>query len=241
MKKYFYSLIMSALCLAGCSKEKVPLALDGTYQLGPVVSAANPIKLFTKDGSTDDPTLINRFLARRQYVINTTLFARADAPSPYTNPITLTIAGSRAALIVNRATPTKFDTTKAEITGRTDRSFVVLGFDSTTFGDRDGSHCATLIEQMHSPHGGYRCVKLPPASGFSSYCMGRPMWVIALKDGKLFAPQLSWFLQVSSPLVKACNYSYTREWDLFNPAVQSQMIAGDTLVVQEWEIAFLKK
>jgi hypothetical protein len=241
MKKYLYALLMSAICLAGCSKEKVPFALDGTYQLGPTVSAANPIKLYTKDGIMEDPALIDRFLARRQYLVNAAIFARSDAPSPYANPVTLTIEGSRAVLVVSRSYATKFDTSRAEITSRTDRSFVVTGFDSTTIGNNDGSHCATLVEQMHSPHGGHRCVKLPPASGFSSFCFVRPMWVVITKDGKLFAPQLSWFLQASPPLAKACTYSYSREWDLFNPAVRSQLLAGDTLVVQEREIALLKK
>lgn len=241
MKKHFYFLACAATLLSGCGKEKAPLLLDGTYQLGPTVFATSPILLYTKAGKVDNPALLTHFLARRSLWLNPATFASADAPTPYRAPVTLIIAGTQAKLITSSSRPTKTDTSRAEITARTDQSFVLAVFDSVSTTGGFDNRCVTLAQQLHAVPEGARCVRLPPASGYSGYCFVRPMRVVTIRDGKLFAPQLSWLVQANVGRSNACGYVASREWNTFDPAVLNQLVAGDTIVVQEREIALLKQ
>jgi hypothetical protein len=251
IKQLLYSLCLSGLLLAGCSKEKSPFVIAGEYETGTVIQPA-PIQLFTKDGLIDNPQVVDKFL--RQKFWKSVAFSRTD--EPYSgSALKLRIEADKRAFLISN-TGTRVDTIKAFLTSQTDRYLVLSYADSVTGGvpiikpmPGQQSPCELIASKIRSESEGVHYYPVAYASGTAAYVATvRPILVIAIKNGQLFLPQFSWIIAsthvISSnpyPVTATCGMAKDKERNVFNPAVVNQLTVGDTIVVQERDIPFQKK
>lgn len=241
MKLPFFSLAFGLLIFAGCSKDAPQAAkvvLDGEYQAGATVATA-PIKMYTKDGEVTNQALIDRFLSRRTWAA--AYFPRTNTPIPTTSSLKVLIRGNNQASLITTS-PGRTDTLKTDITAQRAAYAVLSGRDSVSVLSSSNAtgRCDLLSEQMEAEQPTKRCVALPPVTGYSRQCRFRPVRLLKIDAGQLVIPQLSWLVQ-SGQQYNSCGYAASGSWNLFNTGILNQLMAGDTLVVQQRTIALLKK
>ncbi len=235
----FYLLLFGSIFLASCGKDKeTQLALAGSFQSEPVISGTD-IKMYTSAGQVDNRALVDKFLARRQNLAS--YFSRVDVPISTTNSLTLAFRGNnRVTLLAKSATST--DSILTEITSQSPQRLVLASIDSVNMLRNEPQNRAEQLSAlMQAEQPGQRCYRVPFVSGtYTQSCRVRPIRVITRHDGKLFLPQLSWLIQSSSSYGSSY-WAYSGVQNTFNTAVISQLVVGDTLVVQAREIPFSKK
>ncbi|GAB3856622.1 hypothetical protein GCM10028822_29230 [Hymenobacter terrigena] len=243
MKHYFYPLAFSALLLGGCSKTKedAPLVLAGEYQAAHVLAATNPIRMYTRTGEITNVQTIDNFL-RRQSSSGQGLFSRTDVTITTPDSQTLTIDANDQATV---ATTYQGTTTRltSRITLRNPQYFVLTSTDSvsTVTAPSSFDRCVQLVDQIRAIAPVKRCQALPPITGYSQSCTFHPVQVVGIQNGQLFLPAFSWLIMRSVPSLGWCTYTAANERNLFNPAILNQLVAGDTVVVQERRIALTKQ
>ncbi|MBF9143377.1 hypothetical protein [Hymenobacter properus] len=195
--------------------------------------------MYTKDGEVNNPALIDRFLSRRSWAAG--FFPRTDTPIPTTASFKIIIRGNNQANLITTSSG-RSDTVKTDITAQRPDYAVLTGRDSlTVLSPASGmGRCEVLIGQMEKEQPVKRCVPMSLATGYSRQCKFRPVRLLKINAGQLFIPQLSWLVQ-SGPLYNSCGYTASGSWNLFNAGIPGQMVAGDTVVVQERTIALVKK
>jgi len=239
MNQRFYVLLLGSIFLNSCSKDKeAQPALTGSLQAESVIRAAD-IRMYTSAGQVNNQALVDKFLARRQNLAN--YFSRVDVPIPATYSLTLAFRGNDRVTWLSKSA-TSADSVLTEITSQSPQRLVLAHMDSVNIlRGAPQNRAEQLSALMEAEQPGQRCHNVPAASGtYSQYCRMRPVRVITRHDGKFFLPQLSWLIQSSSAYGSAY-WAYSGVQNTFNTAIISQLVVGDTLVVQVREIAFSKK
>lgn len=246
MKHVFRFLAFGLMLSAGCSKDNPEVAkvvLDGNYEAAATLATA-PITMYTKDGPVNNPALVDRFLSRQYYASG--FFSRNDVALPAMSygSLTLSIRANKQATFTTVYPGNGFrDSLKTEITAQYSNHFVatkldsVSNFTTATSADR----CSQLSTQMEVASPVKRCVNVSLATGYSQLCKFRPIQVVKIDAGQLYIPRLSWLIQSGNQRTSGCGRATGGASNLFNPAVLNQLVAGDTLVVQERTIALIKK
>jgi hypothetical protein len=246
MKHLFFPLVSGLLIFAGCSKdapEAAKVVLDGNYEAASTLAAA-PITMYTKDGPVNNPALVDRFLSRQYYANG--FFSRNDVtlpPMAY-GSLTLSIRGNKQATFTTVYPSTGVtDTLKTEIIAQRATHFVAAKLDSVSIltSAASADRCSQLSTQMEVESQAKRCVNVSIATGYSQLCKFRPIQVIKINAGQLYIPRLSWLIQSGNVRNSGCGRAASGSSNLFNTGVLNQLVAGDTLVVQERTIALLKK
>ena len=240
MKHHLTSLAL--LLLAGCGKApKIELPLTGEYETGPTI-VANPIVMYTENGPVNNPQLVDKFLSGKQ--LGPPFFFRTDVPNNDFYAFKLTIATNSQATLVSQSL-TNPATKKAEITARNAEYFVLTEVDSVSISNSNtnSNRCSLLGHKLKTIYPAQRCKSLPLSTGYSQICRFRPVQVVTIRDGRFFLSVLSWMVQTgpSAATGSFCGLSSAGERNTFNPAIAAQLIDGDTIVVQQREIALLKK
>ena len=240
MKQIFYPLVLGLLMLGGCSKDKeeTPVVLTGEYQVGNTIVTA-PIAMYTNMGAVNNQAVVDGYLRRQQ--LSATYFSRTDVPTSYPNQLAIIIRDNKQVSLVTYY-PNRADTVKANITSQLAKYAVLSLRDSTgLFSSASATdRCAQLAALIPTENPVKRCVNVSQATGYSQYCKYRPVQVVGINAGQLYIPVLSWSLKASSTY-SYCGWASYGSWNLFNKAALNQLVAGDTLVVQERSIALNKK
>ena len=241
MKQHYSFLFLLAVSLGSCGKDRedIPLVLEGEYRADNVLLAANPIIMYTRNGRVDNPAAIDGFMKRNQWA-GVTGFSRTNVDISSEATFTLAIRADNRATLVSRY-QTSYDTIKAEITSKAVNYFVLANADSIgpLLLSNASNPCVQFIQKVKLIYPGEQCKLLSPATGYGKSCKIRPVRIIGVKDRKLFIPQFSWLFKSSGP--NSCGYSQLNEWNFFNTAAPAQLSSGDTLVIQERQIALLKQ
>lgn len=235
MSQCVYLLLLGSIFLNSCSKgEETQPVLAGSFQSEPVISGTD-IKMYTSAGQVENRVLVDKFLSRRQNL--TGYFSRVDVPIPATISLTLAFRGNNRVTLLSKGA-TSADSTLTEIISQTPQRLVLALIDSVNILQNEPQNRAEQLSAlMQAEQPGQRCYRVPFASGtYAQSCRMRPIRVITRHDGKLFLPQLSWLIQSSGAY-----WAYSGVQNTFNTAVISQLVVGDTLVVQAREIPFSKK
>ena len=239
MKKYCYLLGVGALLLGGCGKDKEPsLVLAGNFQAASTISAA-AIEMYTSAGRIDNPALVDAFLARRKNLAE--YFSRVEVPLPAAFSLTLAFrSNDRATYLFKNATTT--DSLATEIISRSAQRLVLASLDSIGgISNATPGRTEQLANLIPAERAGKRCLYIPSGTNLAAqYCKERQIRLVTLHDGQAFVPQLSWIMQTGDSYGRSY-WAYSGVQNAFNPAVVSQLRAGDTLVVQAREIPLLKK
>jgi hypothetical protein len=236
MKLIYASVLVLAGTLAACHREAENPSPDltGTYVAAATIVAAHPIVMYTQAGQVTDQAVLTRFLTRRPN--QTGYFSATDAPIPSNQTLKLTFRdNNRATLLFG--TGTRADSLRVEVTNREPASFLLQQLDSTNqFGVSSGqSTCdrvGKIAEYVRGVVAGKRCRMVSPSTGYSSFCRVRPVRMVGVRDGQLYVPYYSWLIQAGG-----CYTAVSGEWNTFGQGARGQLGAGDTLVVQEREVA----
>gem|GEM_PF-4799182 len=246
MKSSFYPLT-AMLCLSllgSCHKdpETSPLVLPGEYQAAGTLTTA-PILLYTKNGPVDNAALVDKLIARRRLG---SYFSRADVPMAAGSTLTLTIRDNGTARLVF-GSPAFADTVEAEVMGQSATSFVLASRDSVGGPELAATpnRCEVLAGKIRVLYPPKRCRPIAYTPGtYEQYCRFRPSRLITIRNGQLFIPQLSWLIQNQTgagPGTSVCTLAYSGEWNALDPAILNQLVAGDTIVVQQRQVALLRQ
>lgn len=237
MKQPYYLLLTAAVSLTGCRKdeERIAYNLSGTYTAENTLRAANPIAMYTLAGQVTNTAVITRFLAKRQNLSG--YFSATDVAIPGNTTLRLTFrANNRATLLTT--SPNYSDSIRTEVTDQQVASLHLQNLDSITTLSGTSYSCkkvSELADYIKEVYPGKRCQPTPIASGYSQFCRQRPVRMIGAHGSQLYVPYFSWLV-----LADGCYIAYSGEWNMFNRAVLSHLAAGDTVVVQEREIALRK-
>ncbi|MDJ0365298.1 hypothetical protein QMK33_09040 [Hymenobacter sp. H14-R3] len=234
MKHIHYLFLVGAALLAGCHRdaERISYDLTGKYTAVSVITAANPIAMYTAAGQVTSQPVITRFLAKRAWL--DTYFSATDAPVANNGTLTLTFRGNNRATLLSAAPGYATDSIRAEVTDQQLTSFRLQNLDSaanftsTTYCPRP----AELAAYIKDAYPGKKCINTSPATGYGQYCQTRPVRIIGAHGNQLYVPYFSWLVEGGR-----CSLASGGEWNTFNRAVLSHLVAGDTIVVQEREIA----
>ncbi len=237
MKQSYYLWLAAAVVLAGCRKdeERISYNLSGTYTAENTLRAANPIAMYTAAGQVTNTAVITRFLARRQGLAS--YFSATDVPVPSNTSLRLTFRANNRATLVSTA-PNYVDSIRTEVTDQQLASLRLQNLDSITTLSNASYSCKKVSElagYIKEVYPGQRCQAMPPVTGYSQICKQRPVRMVGAHGSQLYVPYFSWLV-----LADGCYIAYSGEWNLFNRAVLSHLAAGDTVVVQEREIALRK-
>lgn len=243
MKHTFYPLALCAAVLLGsCGKDngETPLALTGEYQATKVLAATNPIRMYTKTGEIANVPLVDSYI-RRQFGTRPSFFSRTDVAIAGLDLQTLTIDANDQATL---ATFYQTNTTRvnSRITLRTPHYFVLTAADSASTLIPVGApnRCVQLLDQIKTIAPIKRCYPLPGITGYIQGCKFQPVQVVSIQNRQLFFPVLSWLVVRGQPSSGTCTYGFADERNIFNSAMLNQLVDGDTLVVQERQIALTK-
>jgi hypothetical protein len=237
MKQHYYLLLTAAVLLTGCRKdeERISYDLSGTYTAENTLRAANPIAMYTSAGQVTNAAVITRFLAKRQNLSD--YFSATDIAIPSNTTLRLVFRANNRATLLTTA-PNYSDSIRTEVTDQQVASLRLQNLDSVTTLPGASYSCSKvseLADYIKEVYPGKRCRLLPPASGYSQICKQRPVRVVGAHGSQLYVPYFSWLVQANG-----CFIAYSGEWNIFNRAVLSHLAAGDTVVVQEREIALRK-
>jgi hypothetical protein len=237
MKQYYFLLLGAALLMVSCQKDKERIAYDlsGTYTAENTLKAANPIAMYTSGGQVTNTAVITRFLARRQGLAS--YFSATDVAIPGNTSLRLSFRANNRATLISTA-PNYVDSIRTEVTDQQIASLRLQNLDSvttlpgTSYSCRKMEELASYIKEVYP---GKRCRPLPATSGYSQLCKQRPVRMIGAHGSQLYVPYFSWLVQADG-----CYIAYGGEWNIFNRAVLNRLATGDTVVVQEREIALRK-
>jgi hypothetical protein len=237
MKQPYYSLLVLGASLTSCQKDKERISYDlsGTYTAENTLRAANPITMYTSAGQVSNAAVITRFLAKRQNLSD--YFSATDLAIPSNTTLRLAFRANNRATLLS-TTPTYSDSIRTEVTDQQVASLRLQNLDSVTILPGTSYSCQKVEEltgYIKEVYPGKRCRPLPTASGYSQFCRQRPVRMIGAHGDQLYVPYFSWLVSAGG-----CYIAYSGEWNMFNRAVLSHLAAGDTVVVQEREIALRK-
>jgi hypothetical protein len=237
MKQPYYLLLAAAALLTSCQKdsERIAYSLSGVYTAENTLRAANPIGMYTSAGQVTNAAVITRFLAKRQNLSD--YFSTTDVAIPSNTSLRLVFRANNRATLLSTA-PNYSDSIRAEVTDQQVASLRLQNLDSVTTLASASYSCTKVSElagYIKEVYPGKRCRNLPLASGYSQYCRQRPVRVVGARGSQLYVPYFSWLVQADG-----CFVAYSGEWNMFNRAVLNHLAAGDTVVVQEREIALRK-
>ncbi|WP_303312702.1 hypothetical protein [Hymenobacter sp. BT730] len=236
--KYYLLLLTALFGLSNCQKDPAPplLALPGSYYSANEI-VAQPIRMYTQQGEVRNDALIDDFI-RREY---------QPAGFPRTN---LSIGDSLLLLTIPEKGPvtlvskTFYKTyfAQAQVSGQTHDSFALTRLDSITqrVPLATPTRCAVLMDQMEQAPPSRRCFPISSTTGYAQFCWLKQAYAIGIRDGQLFLPVFNYLVK-SDFSAGRCMFGRSGQWNLFNSAIRSQLLAGDTLVVQMNEVALLKK
>lgn len=236
MKHIYASCLLLVTALASCHHDVENLAPDltGTYVARNIITAAHPIALYTKNGLENNPAVVTRFLARRPSLAS--YFSVSDVPLPSGSTLRLTFRANNRATVL-ATTPTYTDSIRAEVGGRQATFFLLQNLDSTlSYSPSSYMGCnriSLLADYVRGTAPGKRCFAAPTIGNLNGQaCRERPVRVIGVRGGQLYIPFYSWLIQTGG-----CYTALSGEWNTFGEGVVGQLATGDTLVVQEREIA----
>jgi hypothetical protein len=237
MKQSYYLLLVAAVFLTGCGKdeERISYDLSGTYTAENTLRAANPIAMYTSAGQVTNTAVIARFLAKRQSLSD--YFSATDVAIPSNTSLRLTFRANNRATLFTTA-PNYSDSIRTEVTDQQIASLRLQNLDSITTLPGTSYSCkkiSELADYIKEVYPGKRCRLLPNPFGYSQGCRQRPVRMIGAHGSQLYIPYFSWLV-----LADGCSLAYSGEWNMFNRAVLSHLAAGDTVVVQEREVALRK-
>ena len=235
--KQRYALLTVVAFLVGCQKdtERISYSLSGKYTAENTLRATNPIAMYTMAGQVNNAAIVTSFLAKRPML--NSYFSATDATIPGGNTLTLTFRANNQATLLTTS-PSYTDSIRAEVTDQQLASLRLQQVDSVNILGSSSYSCtrvAELSEYIKEVYPGKRCRALPLVSGYSQLCKVRPVRVVGAHGSQLYVPYFSWFVQAGG-----CTLAYSGEWNMFNRAVLSHLAAGDTIVVQEREVALRK-
>lgn len=238
MKQCYFGLLAGLALLTGCHKDAAitSYTLSGKYVADNTLVAANSITMYTKNGQVTNQAVVTRFLARKQWL--TSYFSPTDEPINTGSTLSLAFrANNRAALLTTA--PGYIDSIQTEVLDKQANTFILQNLDSVGYFGSATSGCSVRLAQLADYIKNFypkkHCQNVSPATGYSQYCQQWPLRVVKVRDGQLFIPYYSWYVQANS-----CYLAYRAEWNTFNPAILNQLAAGDTVVVQEREIRLRK-
>ncbi|AIZ65386.1 hypothetical protein PK28_17080 (plasmid) [Hymenobacter sp. DG25B] len=237
MKNYLL-LLTALLSLSNCQKDPAPplLALPGQYYSANEI-VAQPIRMYTQQGEVLNDALIEDFIHREYEPSGFLRTNQAIGDSL----LLLTIPEKGPATLVSKTFyPTDF--AQAQVSGQTHDSFTLTRVDSIQLllPTTPPLRCAVLGDQIEKALPSRRCVPIVNQIGYSQLCWLKPAYAIGIRDGQLYLPALNYLVKSAAPGSR-CLFSRGSRWNLFNPALRNQLLAGDTLVVQINEVALLKK
>jgi hypothetical protein len=243
MKKYLYSVVLSTICLVGCGKnEEAPLIVEGKYQADNTILAANPITMYTKDGRVDNQLVVNKFFNHHSWA--QPFFSSSDIHNPGTSSLTIDIRSNKHAAIVSNSS-NRVDSIRVEVTSQESNYLILSEVDSSAMNLPYYSfrevHLHEIESQMQSVIPKKKCYNVPAYLNYSQACQYRFLRLLTIKEGKLFVPQFSYLIQTNQMNSGVNSIAYSRVWNTFNTSVLNKLIVGDTIVVQEREVALLKK
>ena len=242
MKQTFYPLALGLLLVSSCGKDKSGVAPvpEGEYESAATILAA-PITMYTKDGAVNDPAIVDRYLNRRPSTAS--FFSRTATPVLYNIKITLRIKGNSKVDIITVSSG-RNDTLETDITSQSSQ-YLVLSLKDTVKYASSGSasdRCERWGNVMLTDYPKTYCANVAQPSGNFQVCKFRPSRLVKLQDGALYIPQLSTSSKIRGASSNSfCSQAQAGTWNLFNLACLNQLIAGDTIVVQERQIALSKK
>jgi hypothetical protein len=236
LKPLFYPLALGLLlALGGCGKDEpaaAALVLTGTYESTATLRAAEPITMYTANGQVSNDALIDHFLVRCRATAG---FSRTDQPAP-TPPLRVAIAPSRQVTFTSSA-----DTLQANIIDQSAQHLLLAVGDSLSWPApvlSSTDWCGRLAASVKRYYPAQRYVEAPAQAGtFVRYGIYRPVRMLTIRDGELYVPLFSWVVKAARPGQGMCYQYVGFEWNAFNPAVRTQLAAGDTIVVQGREVA----
>ena len=240
MKRYLYPFLCGVLAMISCGKDKkAPLVLSGSYQSGPTTLVATPIRMYTEKGEVNNPALMDHFLYR--HFRTSGPFSRIDIP-PGPRVFTLAIRSNKRATLTN-TNVAPGDSIQAEVLAQELSSFVLANLDSVDVLSAGGAptRCDQLDELIGNTHRGKHCIALPATTGYRFNCRIRPVRLVTIKGSQLVIPLFNYVITAGYPAPNNCEIVRAEEWNTFNPAILNQLVAGDTLVVQEQQIPLTKK
>lgn len=236
--KHYPLLFLALFGLSNCQKDPAQplLALPGEYFSASEL-VARPIRMYTQQGEVRNTALIENFI-QREYI--PTAFQRTNLAIGDSLLVLSIPAAGPATLFSNSLYPRR--DAQAEVTAQTRDFFVLTRVDSTNqmVPQLPLPRCSMLVDQLKQALPAKRCYRLSPATGYAQLCRVRQAYAITIRDGQLFLPLMTYAVK-SASAGESCRYAQTNEWNLFNPALRSQLQAGDTLVLQVNEVALLKK
>ena len=237
MKQPYYLLLALGGLLTSCQKDKERISYDlsGAYTAENTLRAANPIAMYTSAGQVNNAAVITRFLAKRQNLSD--YFSATDVAIPSNTTLRLVFRANNRATLYTTA-PNYSDSTRSEVTDQQIASLRLQNLDSIMVLSGTGYACnrvSDLSDYIKEINPGRRCLAAPTTTGYSRYCRIRPVHVVGARGSQLYVPYFSWLIQTGG-----CYTAYSGEWNMFNRAVLSHLAAGDTVVVQEREIALRK-
>lgn len=241
MKTAFYPLALAgALLLGSCGKDEPTLTVaPGDYRSGSTIIASGPVTMYTSSGSTTDLGIISRFVVRQSGGGGFPAFASADVPT--TTATTLSIQANKEVQISESYMGQISFGRLADITGQQSNYIVLTQRDSTVLFVRNTGRCERFANDLLTVRPQQRCLdKFGSSNGVLQICFYLPQRIIKQVNGKLYIPQLSWWLQQGTGS-GYCTSGGSGEWNLFNKAVLPQLAPGDTLLVQERQIELMKR
>lgn len=241
MKLFYAAGLFLTSLLAGCRSDTQPdltgpaYDLTGKYLAGSTIVAAHPITMYTKAGQVTDQAVVTRFLARRP--TPAAYFSATDVPFSSQYALSLVFRTNNRATIIS-ASPTYTDSMRLEVTNREPAGFLLQRLDSISQppvqpGMAACNRVGTLAEYIRGAKAGKKCWNASLSSGtYGQSCRVRPVYAVGAHGSQLYVPYYSWLIQAGG-----CYTAVGGEWNTFGQEVVAQLAAGDTVVVQERELA----
>ncbi|HEX8328574.1 MAG TPA: hypothetical protein VF629_13615 [Hymenobacter sp.] len=232
---------LGLLMLCACKKENSEESLptwEGIYESEPTILSINPIIMYTANGAVNSQNTIEKFI-RRNLLLTSPLFSSTNTPNPSGESYTLTIMPNNQATIAYKH-PLISGSVSYAIASRSRERLHLLSVDSTSNNlFINANRCTVLNQNVPAVSTPARCI--PGSPGVTLFCKFRTSKLISVANGQLFAPQLSWYVKLQQSPNAYCSSGYGGSWNIFNQSVTNQLMAGDTILVQERAFAFRKK
>ena len=212
------AIAFAALLAAGCNKKESAGPLDGNYSSGDWMSV-EPAVLLTAGGSSTDTALIRPFLRRMPaglLLIDPFVLHGDSAYWPDNIAYVVTISGNRAGIGLPAA--------EYDVTEQANGTLLFLGRDSLHDYHAVDERCTYLFQRTSDLHPDSSCSDM----GSLRTCTYRPLHSARLVDNNL---QISLYT-IAVKTAGGCKRLFAHEWGSSSTAVQAELQAGDTLVLQ---------
>ena len=241
MRPFYLPLLAVAALLVGCHKdqeapEAVAFDTSGRYHAGPTILATNPITMYTRSGAVTNPTVVDRYLARRPWAAD--FFSRTDANPGNAVSLTLTFRSLNRATVTVTGPNNYLDSVRADVSVAADY-LVLKQLDTLSallpLNTSCMSRAGQLSEALRQLQDDKTCVALPAVTGYSQSCKVRAVRQLKSRAGQPYIPLLSTLVQTGT-----CQTAVSNQWNSLSTAPLSQLAAGDTVLVQERELPLLR-